>query len=38
MKLDKDSTNKWKQTNIVHKFDGRNCPATYIGELSLGIT
>ena len=32
IKLGKDSTNKWEQTNIVYKFNCKNCPATYIGK------
>ena len=32
MKLGKDSTNKWKETNIVYKFNCENCPAIYIGK------
>ena len=32
IKLGKDSTNNWEQTNIVYKFNYKNCPATYIGE------
>ena len=33
IKLGKDSMNKWEQTNIVYKFNCKNCPATtYIGE------
>ena len=32
IKLGKDSTNKWEQTNIVYKFNCKNCTATYIGE------
>ena len=32
IKLGKDATNKWEQTNIVYKFHCKNCPVTYIGE------
>ena len=32
IKLGKDSTNKWEKTNIVYKFNCKNCPATHIGE------
>ena len=32
IKLGKDSTNKWEQTNILYKFNCKNCPATYIDE------
>ena len=32
IKLGKDSTNKWEQTNIVYKFNCKNCPVTYIGK------
>ena len=32
IKLAKDSTNKWEQTNIVYKFNCKNFPATYIGQ------
>ena len=31
-KLGKDSTNKQEETNIVYKFNCKNCPETYIGE------
>ena len=31
IKLSKDSTKKWEQTNIVYKFNCKNCPATYVG-------
>ena len=39
IKLVKESTNKWEQTNIVYKFNCKNCTATYIVESkrALGV-
>ena len=37
IKLGKDSTNKWEQTNIVYKFNCKNCPKTYIGESNRAL-
>ena len=32
IKLGKDLTEKWQQTNIVYSFKCNKCPAIYIGE------
>ena len=37
IKLDKDSTNKWEQTNIFYKFNCKNCPATYIADSNSAL-
>ena len=37
IKLRKDSANKWGKTNIVYKFNCKNCPATYIGESKIEL-
>ena len=37
IKLGKHYTNKWKQINIVFKFNCKNCPATYIGECKRAL-
>ncbi|XP_043479904.1 uncharacterized protein LOC122509736 [Leptopilina heterotoma] len=37
VRLGKDSTKKWDRTNVVYKFNCKNCPATYIGETKRSL-
>ena len=37
IKLGKDFTEKWQQTNIVYSFKCHNCPAIYIGETKRSL-
>ncbi|XP_043478403.1 uncharacterized protein LOC122508871 [Leptopilina heterotoma] len=37
IKLGKDTTKKWDKTNVVYKFDCKDCPATYIGETKRSL-
>lgn len=37
IKLGKDKTDKWDQTNVVYKFDCSNCSAIYIGQTKRSL-
>lgn len=32
IKLGKDAIKKWDRTNLVYKFNGKNCHVSYVGE------
>lgn len=37
VKLGKDTTKKWEQTNVVYQFYCKDCPATYVGETKRSL-
>ena len=37
IRLGKDMTKKWDRTNVLYKFDCKNCSATYIGKTKRSL-